>query len=104
MRKQTPNNDIFGDHITSKLEDAGNVDFWNRMMAEDDGPVGTVNPTHGLSKDRATATGDGAPRSARASNVPLDSLKSVPVHGMKGVTAATLAQQASAKARKKPRI
>jgi hypothetical protein len=104
MKKATKNNDIFGDHLIGKLEGAGNVAHWNRMMEESDGPTGTVNPTHGRSTQRASAPGAPATiRNAgrRVKGAPLDSLTSVPVHGMPGITAASLAREAAAKARRK---
>lgn len=105
MRKSTKNNDIFGDHIIGKLEGAGNVDYWNRMMDESDGEAETVNPTHGRVTQRASAPG--APTTLRSSGrtvagLPKDMLN-VPVYGERGVTAASLAREAAAKARRKAR-
>jgi hypothetical protein len=106
MKKATKNNDIFGDHLIGKLEGAGNVAHWNQMMEESDGPTETVNPTHGRTTQRASAPG--APATIRntgraVKGAHLDSLNSIPVHGRPGATAATLAREAEAKARKKQR-
>jgi hypothetical protein len=105
MRKTTKNNDIFGDHIIGKLEGAGNVDYWNRMMGESDGEAETVNPTHGRITERASAPGASTAlrNSGRTvAGLPKDMLN-VPVYGQPGVTAASLAREAAAKARRKTR-
>jgi hypothetical protein len=97
MKKNTINDDIFGDHVTGKLHDAGTVTHWNKLMASAFGKTGTVNPTHGMVTDRTRAPGQAtSPAANRAvRNAPLDSLKSVPVAGERpGVTAETLAQRA----------